>query len=194
LPSFSIHLAVARAVDAARTPLYFVGALAPDAMDYPHKEHLHFRTCDNRADELVKLARATDPTDDFAEGVLVHLFTDWLWDTTQLTRYRQHDQSDDWWRSYQSHTGEASSHIYYTEPWAQPLWQAMLAVPQGEFGSIAGIAPQDITNLMQGEMRRVQRVRGPSTFFPPELVADFVAHAAQAYVAWRCLHDYCEVE
>ncbi|MCL2446585.1 MAG: hypothetical protein FWD06_07455 [Oscillospiraceae bacterium] len=190
MPSFSMHLAVARAVNAARTPLYFVGALAPDAMDYPHKEQLHFRTCEYRADELAKLAHATDPADDFAEGILVHLFTDWLWDTTHMMHYREHDPSDDWWRRYQAHTGEASSHIYYTEPWAQPLWQAMLAVPQENYGTIAGITPQDITNLMQGEMRRVQRVRGPSAFFFPQLVEAFIAQAAQDYIAWRNAHEF----
>jgi len=189
-----MHLAVARAVDAARSPLYFVGALAPDAMNYPHKEHLHLRMCENRAEELAKLAAAIKPTDDFAEGVLVHLFTDWLWDTTHQVRYRQHDQSDDWWRHYQAHTGEASSHIYYTQPWAQPLWQAMLALPQESFGTLPGIAPQDITNLMQGEMRRVQRVRGPSAFFPPKMVDEFIAQAAQDYVAWRSTHGYSAPE
>lgn len=188
MPSFSMHLAVARAVDAARSPLYFVGALAPDAMNYPHKEHLHFRSCENRADELAKLARATGPADDFAEGVLVHLYTDWLWDTTHLARYREHDQSEDWWKQYQTQTGEASSHIYYTEPWAQPLWQAMLAVPQQSFGNFADITPQAITNLMQGEMRRVQRVRGPSDFFPPQLVDEFITQAAQEYRRWRELN------
>ena len=143
------------------------------------------RTCDNRTGELIKLAQATDPADDFAEGVLVHLFTDWLWDTTHQANYRQLDDEPDWWLRYQAHTGEASSHIYFTEPWAQPLWQAMLAVPQEIYGTLEGITPQDITNLMQGEMRRVQRVRGPSALYTPAVVEKFIADAAEKYIVWR---------
>jgi hypothetical protein len=184
-----MHLAVARAVDSTRPPLYFVGALAPDAMAYPYKEHLHLRTCENRVAQLAECAHATDPADDFAEGVLVHLFTDWLWDGTHMMRYREQDNEWDWWKGYQAHTGEASSHLYYNEPWAQPLWQAMLALPQESFGKLPGITPQDITHLMQGEMQRVQRVRGPSTFFFPQLVDEFIAHAAQEYVKWRKAHE-----
>jgi len=182
-----MHLAVARCMDATRLPLYFVGAMAPDAMNYPEKEYAHMRYEPDRGAALAELARATNPADDFAEGALVHLYTDWLWDETQLKRYREHDQRDPlWFKRYQHETKLASSWLYWNEAWAAPLWEAMLAVPLEHYGKFAGIASEEIHALMQNGCGWLKENRvGPSAFYPPELVEEFVKETAENYITWR---------
>ena len=188
MPSFAIHLAVARRVAPARSALYFIGALAPDAMDYPAKEHAHLRYEADRAAALAQLARATNPGDDFAEGVLVHLYTDWLWDETQLQAYRNEMGADDpmWFKRYQKETGLASSWLYWNEPWAAPLLEAMLAVPLEGYGLFAGISPEKIHGLMRNwrDWLSANPV-GPSGFYQPEIVEEFVKTTANNYITWR---------
>jgi len=188
LPNFTIHLATARLVDQNRGPLFFVGALAPDAMDYPAKEHGHMRYAPDRAAAMAELARATDPADDFAEGVLVHYYTDWLWDTTHLLRYKNQANTNTaaWVKPYHHETKLASSWIYWNEPWAPPLWESMLALPPESYGKLPGIAPQDIHALMTRGHRWILKHRGPpSTFYPPEVVEEFAQTTAQNYITWR---------
>ena len=188
LPSFTMHLAVARLVDPSRRPLYFIGALAPDAMRYPEKEAAHLRYEADRAAALAELAHKTDPGDDFAEGVLVHLYTDWLWDTTQLRAYRnQADPGDcNWFKRYQHETKLASSWLYWNEPWAAPLWEAMLAVPPEDYGAFAGIAPEEIHSLMRNGRGWLKENRvGPSGFYTPGMVEEFIKTTAKNYISWR---------
>jgi len=183
-----IHLAVARLADAARKPLYFIGTLAPDAMSYPEKETAHLRYEPDRGAALAELARLTDPGDDFAEGVLVHLYTDWKWDTTQLKRYREHDRRDAmWFKRYQHETKLASAWIYRSEAWALALWEAMAAVPMEQYGSFAGITPQNITDYLLRNSSRLEESKGgpPSAFYPPEMVGEFISKTAKDYQAWR---------
>lgn len=68
--------------------LYYLGNIAPDAVsDWKKKDLTHFRNLENRRDALDDLARKIDPTDSFAEGILMHLYLDWKWDLKDTLIY-----------------------------------------------------------------------------------------------------------
>jgi len=167
---------------------FFVGSLAPDAMHYPEKEHLHLRCVADRAAAMANLARNTDPEDDFAEGVLLHLYTDWQWDQTHLQNFRNSaDKSDkQWFKHYQRETGLASSWFYWNNPWAARLWEDMLALPTERYGKMDGIAPEHIRALLVNAHRWLSENQvGPSAFYPPEVVDQFAQETASNYQTWR---------
>jgi len=185
-----IHCLVARYAYPSRGPLLYIGNLALDAMHYPAKERLHLRLCDDRSMALTQRARSTDPGDDFAEGVLLHLYTDWLWDTTHLQEYRDKADPDDtnWFRRYQHETGLASVHLYHSHGWAPLLWESMLAVPICDYSALKDIAPESITNYLLHNSRQLAGSKGlPSEVYPPALAEGFAKEAAAKYLGWRDL-------
>jgi len=183
-----IHCLAARHVALTRGPLFYVGNLAPDAMHYPDKERLHLRLCDDRAAALSALARRSDPADDFAEGVLLHLYTDWLWDGTHLRRYRDSQDPGDpmWFKRYQHETGLASAWLYRNHGWAPALWESMLAVPMSDYGALEGVTPESIASYLTRNSRLLAESNGPpSRVYPPELAEDFAQETARRYQSWR---------
>ena len=190
MPSFMIHLLTARLADQSRGPLYFIGNLAPDAQNsFQLKEHAHLRDCPDRGAALAEFARGIDPAEDFAEGVLLHLYTDWRWDTTQLRRYR--DTVEDlasyaWVKDYRRETWLASSWLYRTHSWAPGMWKDMLAIPRKNYGALDGIAPGEIFSLLDNGRQRLEDNRGPpSQFYTTEIVETFAKETAVSYMTWR---------
>jgi hypothetical protein len=189
-----IHLLTARHLRRPCGPLFHVGAVAPDALDdWRQKNITHLRDCPDRAAALAALARRTDPADDFAEGALLHLFTDWLWDDGHLRRYLDSlgtiPPNGAWVPGYRHEISRASAYIFCTEPWAAAVWQGMLAVPQTAYGALQKMTPQDIAAFLQSNHAALQRAGHkncpPSHFYPPAQVAAFARAAAHDYEAWR---------
>ena len=190
MPSFMIHLLTAKMVGDTRGPLFFIGNLAPDAQnDFARKECTHLRDCPDRGAALAAIARATDPADAFAEGALLHLFTDWRWDTTQLRRYLDtvEDTRDfTWVDRYRRETALASAWLYWNCEWAPRIWMDMLTVPQKNYGNLEDITPEDIYDLLANAHEWLKNNRGPpSQFYTPELVEAFVKTTAENYMKWR---------
>ena len=190
MPSSMIHLHIARLVNDTRSPLYFVGSLAPDALDTREKDHTHLRDRPDRAEALAALARATNPADDFAEGVLLHLYADWRWDVTHLRRWLDtvEDKTDfTWVKGYRREIALASAWLYWNKAWAPPLWQAMEQVPARKYGALELIAPEDITDYITGSHAWIetQQASPPSEFYTPDMAEDFARETASSYQSWR---------
>jgi len=192
-----IHLHTAHLLRGGRGALFCLGAVAPDAIeDWRAKDRTHLRDAPDRAAALAATARNTDPRDDFAEGALLHLYTDWLWDTDQLERYWAslggggsrpgRPAGGDWVALYRHEISLASAWVYHHSPWARALWEELLAVPQGYYGPLPGMDKKDIRAYLTRNFQWHEAHSGdPSALFPPQEAEAFTLAAARGYPAWR---------
>jgi len=189
-----IHLQTARLLRGERSVLFCLGAIAPDAIeDWRVKDRTHFRQAEDRASALLEIAQTTDPRDDFAEGVLLHMYSDWLWDSDQLRRYWDalggRPEGGEWVPAYRREIALASARIYRHSPWARPLWEELLAVPQAQYCPLACMEKQDIREYLTRNFAWHEDNAGApcSAFYPPEEVERFVVGVAEGYGGWRAL-------
>jgi len=186
-----IHLHTAQLLRGGRGVLFCVGAVAPDAIDdWRIKDTTHLRDDPDRLAALTKIAQKTDPRDDFAEGALLHLYADWLWDKDQLERYWAslggRPEGSDWVPAYRNEISLASRWTYHHSPWARPLWEELLAVPQDQYSPLPGMEKKDIRAYLTRNFRWHENNPGPpSAFYPPEEAEAFVLETAEGYQAWR---------
>jgi len=186
-----IHLHAAHLLRKGRGALFCLGAVAPDAIeDWRVKDHTHLRDTPDRAGALADIARHIDSRDDFAEGVLLHMYADWRWDAGQLERYWDslggRPDDGDWVPAYRREISLASAWIYHHSPWARPLWEELLAIPQDQYASLPGMDKTDIRAYLTRNFRWHEEHDGPSSaFYPPEEAKAFVLAIAQGYRTWR---------
>jgi hypothetical protein len=186
-----IHLHAAHLLRGERGALFCLGAVAPDAIDdWRAKDRTHLRGVPGRLGKLAGIAKATDPRDDFAEGALLHLYADLLWDEGQLERYWAslggRPEGGDWVPAYRREISLASAWIYCHSPWARPLWEELLALPLERYGSLPGMDGSDIRAYLTRNFRWHEENPGPpSAFYPPEEAEAFVMAAVEGYQAWR---------
>lgn len=191
MPSCMIHLQAARCLRPQGSALFFIGSAAPDAIqDWRTKDCTHLRNAPDRGIALAQLAGATDPHDDFAEGALFHLYTDWRWDVCQLARYWDglggKPQGSEWVPGYRREISHASAWIYHNSPWAPALWDTMLAVPPEQYGILPGMDCGDIRAYLEHNHEwHGKLIAPPSAHYPPEETAAFAEAAAESYRVWR---------
>jgi len=191
MPSCMIHLHSAHLLRNGRGALFCAGAVAPDAIDdWRAKDRTHLRGVPDRLARLAAIAQATDPRDDFAEGVLLHLYADWLWDSNQLERYWAslggRPEGGDWVPAYRNEISLASAWIYRRSPWAGALWEELLALPPERYGPLPGMDRSDIRAYLTRNFRWLEEHPGPpSAFYPPREVEGFVLGAVEGYKMWR---------
>jgi len=191
MPSCMIHLLTARCLGAEKDTLFFIGAVAPDALDdWRAKDRTHLRDRPDRAAALADLALATAPEEAFHEGALLHLFTDWLWDDAQLRRWLDSSGGrlgeSTWVPAYRREISRASAWVYHHCAWATPLWEDMLRVPQERYGALPALSAGDIRAYLTRNHAWHEANPGPSSaFYPPEEVEAFARGAAASYARWR---------
>ena len=191
MASCMIHLLTAHLLSPDRGPLFYIGAVAPDALDdWRAKDRTHLRDQPDRAAALARLAAETAPGEGFHEGALLHLYTDWLWDAAQLRRWLDSSGGrlgeSGWVPAYRREISLASGWIYHHGGWCRPLWEGMLAVPPGQYGALPVISPEDIRGYLTHNFAWHEGNPGPaSAFYPPEEMEAFAQGAAAAYALWR---------
>jgi hypothetical protein len=186
-----IHLMAARLVAPDAGPLFYIGSTAPDTVTGRHeKDALHFRDLKDRQPALTALAKNTKG--EFAEGILLHLYADWKWDTTILQGYIR-KMGEDWFSSYRGELSIAGSHAFHSTPWAERVWAAMDAADPGAYGESPHAVKENIKGFIGRNYiwHRENRL-GPSIFFPPDMIEDFVCKTAKEYIQWRNKHGYNE--
>jgi hypothetical protein len=186
-----VHLMAARKVRPGASELFYLGNLAPDAVKgWATKDIAHlrsdengFRSPDDRLACLAKLAEHTES--DFAEGVLLHLFVDYVWDTTILPDYIM-KTGEDWFAPYREELSKLSAYAFHTIDWADELWTAMCAVPKEDYGRVNYATDDDLYDFVTRNDRWSRETHlPPSEAFPPELVERFCDEAAEKYAGWR---------
>jgi len=180
-----IHLLTARRLRPDGGTLFYVGSIAPDAVSGWHeKDSTHFRDRDDREQPLLDLAKETDG--DFAEGVLLHLYTDWKWDIAFRDAYIDR-HGPGWFPDYRAQLGQAGRYIYRTSDWALPLWKRMEQADPALFGDTPAATPDQVHSFLISNhcWHRQFEEEGPSPAFPPDQIDAFVEQIAAEYPPWR---------
>jgi len=183
MPVTTIHLLVADKVKPNGSALFYVGNCAPDAVpDYRVKDKLHFRNQD-RQTALANLAKET--VGEFAEGMLLHLFVDWKWDSNLLGKYIA-ETDENWFASYRVEKDHLASYYYHNMAQMRQVFDNMMAVDSDSYGTTPGASATDIKNFIERNHKwHCENVLGASQAFPPDVVEHFVTQTAQEYIAWR---------
>lgn len=187
-----IHLLTARKVRPDAAPLFCIGCLAPDGVgERSVKDRAHYRSVPDRAAALAALAAQTCLSDEYGEGVLLHLFTDWLWDEECFIPYRtaHQDTDPDWFVHYRQEISLASAYLFHASDWAIPLSRRMLEVPLSAYGHAEAVSPEAANAyLNRNYQRHMEAGREPSAVYSPQMVEDFTDRAAAHYMDWRRQH------
>jgi GNAT superfamily N-acetyltransferase len=186
MPGSMIHLLLARKINPKGSILFYIGNIAPDAVtNWEEKEITHFRNLKDRSQALTDLALHTPPSDDFAEGVLLHLYMDWRWDTLARDEFIKTVEGD-WFTKYREEIGLTSSYAFHHTEWAKDLWEQMESVETSEYGHIPGATAEELRDFIS---RNIKWLNGSnteaSTAFTPEFIDGFIDKIADEYTQWK---------
>ena len=184
MPCSMIHLYVAKKVRPEGSTLFYVGNLAPDAVnDWHDKDIVHFRDVDDRQLALILLGKET--TGDFAEGILLHLYLDWKWD--EIVRQKFIDKiGDNWFVTYRNELSRAGGYAFHNTAWAKQLWIDMDALDTNCYGITPYATVADVKNFISRNNKwHNDNIMEPSPAFPPDMIDEFTTWIAKEYTNWR---------
>ena len=185
MPGTMIHLFVAKKTRPQGNILFFLGNIAPDAVDGRHnKEITHFRNMKNRQPALIALAK--NSTDDFSEGVLLHLFVDWKWETGIMKKYDGNMSTHEGFIAYRDEMSLVSSYAFHNTHWAKQLWADMDSFDVDSYGNTPGVSVSDVKKYLADRYKwHNENITEPSKVFSPNLIEEFVSACAEQYSKWR---------
>lgn len=185
-----IHLLIADKVYNRRSLLYYIGSIAPDAVSgWKNKDITHYRTVTDRNAALSNLAVNTSPSDDFTEGMLLHLYTDWRWDELVMCKFIKKEGAD-WLTKYRHELACSSSYAYYNTPWAKDIWNEMHQCDVSNYGDVPGATKDEVYDLiLRNKVWHENNKMEKSLAFPPEFVDNFINTIADEYINWKVQHE-----
>lgn len=154
---------------------FYIGSLAPDAVtERSEKDGTHFRDRTDRLQALEELAAQTDPRDPYTEGVLLHLYTDYLWDNSTVVQ--DFCKNIGGFAEYRQELGIAGANAFHRLPWAYGLFREILACELSA----------DLRAVIERSYLWHSTNKLPDAeLFTPEVVEAFSLDAARLYMEWR---------
>lgn len=187
MPSMMIHMLTAYKLCPDAEALFYIGTIAPDAVQTrEEKDITHFRTHENRDEALAELARKTDKENVFDEGVLLHLFLDRWWDEKSFCCFTDFYKGEDWFAVYRKEIALASSYIFHNNDWSDAVWQEILSCPKEKYGRAPAVSNDELEYFLNRNYKwHKENNIGPSAVYPPVFVEDFINEAVVGYTKWR---------
>lgn len=185
-----IHLMMAYKMNPNGSALYYVGNVAPDAVsDWKNKDITHFRNLEDRREALSHLASQSDPSNEFAEGILMHLFLDWKWDIKARDLFISKTKTD-WFPKYREEISKASSYAFHHTRWAKEIWDMMESCDPAEYSAIPGATAQECKDLIVKNYKwhRENKTRR-SRAFPPKFIKSFIDKTIEEYTEWKIAYE-----
>jgi len=181
-----MHLLAASKTRPTGSILFYIGNIAPDAVSNRHdKDIFHLRNLQDRLPTLISLAKNT--SGDFAEGLLLHLYVDWKWDTTIMQKYIN-ETGQGWFAQYRNELSLAASYLFHHTDWAKKILGDMDTLDTACYGNTPGVSVTDVKNwVSRGNKWHNENNIGPSSVFTPDLVENFASLVAEEYNIWRAL-------
>ena len=181
-----LHLLMAHKIKPKGGILFYIGSIAPDAVaNWKDKDITHFRNLTDRSEALENLALQTSPSDDFAEGVLLHLYMDWRWDTLARDEFIKKIDGD-WFIKYRKELSLSSSYAFHNADWAKNLWEQMELLDSSEYGKTPGATVEELKDLIcRNNKWHNDNNMEPSTYFTPEFIEKFINQVGDEYTQWR---------
>jgi len=190
MPGSMIHLHMAHKINSQGSTLFYIGNLAPDAVtNWKEKDITHFRNLPDRSEALAALARQTSSSDDFAEGILLHLYMDWRWDILARDEFIKTIDGD-WFPKYREELSLAGGYAFHHTDWAKDLWEQMDLFHVSEYGEIPGATTEELKDFISRNNKwHNDNNTESSTAFTPEYIDEFISRIADEYTQWKILQE-----
>ncbi len=187
MPCAMMHLQCAKHFNANADIAFYIGNLAPDALDIREikdKTHLRIYT-DGREAMLIRYAKSLDTRDSYQLGTLLHLYADMFWDRGPMKRHQDEYKGDNWFRDYRNQNRMICSHMFNAKPWAKPLWEKMTQADEKLYSSVDLFSPSDIKSyLLRNYDWHCNSDLGPATDFTVKTIEDFCRNTAENFKKW----------
>jgi len=198
------HMTVAHRLNSKAGGAYLLGSFAPDYVkDRIEKDriHLRLRTPEGmplnseeaqvwRWEKLAELANVTNPNDEFAEGWLLHMFTDLIWDKDIIAPYFAGiEKTPGFFQHYRDEISRSSFYIFHRDELAKELLRMAMDAPTDYKGSPDYPTPKRLeefrTHVNEIHIPYIGAAPQISVAFPPQQVDDFIEKAVELYPGWR---------
>ena len=185
MPSAMIHILTAYKYNKNASALFFIGNVAPDAIDERElKDMAHFRNINNesRLQALIDLKNSIDKNNEYCIGALMHLYIDYLWDNYVFDNYKETSTDADWFKLYRNEILYDSVYLYHHLSFAKDLWFDMLSYPKEEYDYFTDYD----CNTVNAYLKRLYSIHTqndypPSEVFPIDFIEEFTFGACKAF-------------
>lgn len=183
MPGSMIHLIVAKKVRPNASDLFYLGNIAPDTVnDWRMKDITHFRNLENREPALINLAK--ESYNDFNEGMLLHLYFDWKWDTIVREKFIE-QVGEDWFSAYRKEISRIGSYAFHHIYWAKELWNNMDSVAISDYCEVPYATSDELKDFVhRNNVWHNENIREKSDYFSPELIDAFTTQVAKEFIEW----------
>ena len=190
MPGSMIHLLLAHKINPKGSVLFYIGNLAPDSVtNWKEKDITHFRNLTDRSESLTSLAVQTSPSDDFNEGVMLHLYMDWRWDIEVRDEFIKKVDSD-WFTKYREELSLAGGYAFHHTNWARDLWNQMDNFDAAKYGAIPGATTEELKDFISRNNKwHNDNNTHHSTAFTPDFICEFINRLADEYTQWKILQE-----
>jgi hypothetical protein len=186
MPSSMLHLYTANRYNLQSSTLFYIGNIAPDCVyERTAKDRTHLRDRENRLNALHELAITLDMQNDFHVGVLLHLYTDYKWDTEITPEYICNYGGENWFLPYRNEITLSGSNLYHHTPWSAQIWNDMAEYSEKGYQSISDFPCEDIhAFILRNRTWHSENNLEASKAFTPELTKNFAMETANSFRVW----------
>lgn len=187
MPCAMMHLLCARLYDEDAPIAFYIGNEAPDCMDIRElKDVSHFRIyTDDRDEKLSAYARSLDTSDPYQLGVILHLYTDMLWDFGPMKAHRNNYKGDDWFRDYRRQIRLIGTEMYKRFDWAKQFWADMSEAPLYLYDALEVFPSEKIKDYITFNKNRDRSSElGESPDFPHDSMVMFCQNTVDSFRDW----------
>lgn len=187
MPGTMIHLMFAMKINSQGSDQFFLGNIAPDAVnDWKAKEKTHYRKLIDRDKALRKFEKGV--TDDFGVGMLLHLYLDYKWDTFMIKKYKE-QSGQDWFHSYREELCIACSCFYHKYTWSGDIWSRIDSVPICNYKAVPSATDADLKDFVhRNYIWHDNTVYDITSIFTEDLVNKFLDRVKEEYLEWRTIN------
>ena len=187
MPCAMMHLLCARIYDDDAPIAFYIGNEAPDCMDIRElKDVSHFRIyTDDRDQRLSEYARSLDLNDPYQLGVILHLYTDMLWDFGPMKEHKESYCGEDWFHDYRRQIRLIGTEMYKRFEWSKQLWQDMSTAPVSLYSALDCFPGEKIKDYVRFNRDRDRSGEiGQSPDFPHDKMVEFCHDTVSSFRAW----------
>ena len=183
MPSSMPHLIVAKKIIPNANIDFYMGTLAPDAVkERTEKEKVHFAYVSDIENALKAFSLKAD--NDYLKGFLLHLYTDWKWNTTHLSDFINKTNGS-WYPAYREEIGKVTAYAFHNTEWAHSLYEELEFWDFNGFVETEFITKDSIKEWIgRSKKWRIENKREPSLAFPPTLIETFTNNTASDFIKW----------
>lgn len=184
MPTYFIHLSVAKKVSPNAGLDFFIGNLAPDSVSRKEKDINHFRNEPDMESALKKFAQTKNMKNEYLKGFLLHLFVDWKWNNTILANFKK-NEGNDWYKKYYDEGGLIESYGSHNAEWVYKLREQMNLCNSFNYVETEFVTKEGIKAMFENSNSwKIENKTKPSTAFPPELIEKFASDTADDFIKW----------